>query len=195
MCRIGSLVCHQSPDRTILVANHFLPLCARCTGIYTGFLLSTAYQFTLWQNRARKLPVLQISLFSIVFLAVLIFESIGSYLGFWTSPRYIRLTLGLLGGSSIGLFLFPVFSFSVFRKRGEEVGMARYKEYTGLIIILGLADFIILSGKPAFYYPVAVGSVSGLLLLYLMLILTLISRINRNVYRNLSQRRNHAVKQ
>lgn len=34
-----SKVCHQFPSRSFTVAGHVLPVCARCTGIYSGFLI------------------------------------------------------------------------------------------------------------------------------------------------------------
>jgi len=192
--RIGSVVCHQASDRTISIGS-YLPLCARCTGIYTGFLVGTVYQFTLWQIKIKKLPVMKISIFSSLVLAILIVDAIGSYIQLWVSLNHIKLILGLLGGSSISLLLFPVFNFSLFARRKKQAGMTRWKEYAGLIIILGLTVLIILFGKPAFYYPVAVSSVSGLILLYLMLIMTLISRIKSKCCGNFSQRGNYAVKQ
>ena len=31
---IGSLICHQMPERSFFVDGHQLPVCARCTGLY-----------------------------------------------------------------------------------------------------------------------------------------------------------------
>ena len=31
---VGSLICHQRPERSFFVDGHQLPVCARCTGIY-----------------------------------------------------------------------------------------------------------------------------------------------------------------
>jgi uncharacterized membrane protein len=192
--RIGSVVCHQAPDRTISIGS-YLPLCARCTGIYTGFLLGIVYQFALWQMKIKKLPVFKISILSSLVLAILIVDAIGSYLQLWVSPNYIKLILGMLGGSSISLFLFPVFNFSLIAKRKKEEGMTRWKEYAGLIVLLGLAVFFIISGKPVFYYPAAVGAVEGMIMLYLMLLLTFVFRISRSVHAKFSQRGNHAAEQ
>jgi len=33
---IGSIVCHQLPDRSFYLLGRQLPVCARCTGIYVG---------------------------------------------------------------------------------------------------------------------------------------------------------------
>ena len=45
-------LCHQRPDRCLEIQGHLLPLCARCTGIYAGFLLGGL----AWLGRRRPLP-------------------------------------------------------------------------------------------------------------------------------------------
>jgi len=34
----GSVVCHQRPERSFVEAGHPLPVCARCTGLYSAAL-------------------------------------------------------------------------------------------------------------------------------------------------------------
>jgi uncharacterized membrane protein len=36
---IGSVVCHQRPERSFFLWAHQMPVCARCTGIYAGAAL------------------------------------------------------------------------------------------------------------------------------------------------------------
>jgi len=33
---IGSVICHQRPERSFYLWSHQMPVCARCTGIYVG---------------------------------------------------------------------------------------------------------------------------------------------------------------
>ncbi len=70
---IGSLVCHQAPERTIQMAGKYLPLCSRCTGIYLGFFTGVLYQFILWQTKIREIPSPKISIFSASLLGILIY--------------------------------------------------------------------------------------------------------------------------
>jgi len=37
---IGSVICHQRPERSFYLWSHQLPVCARCTGIYVGAALA-----------------------------------------------------------------------------------------------------------------------------------------------------------
>lgn len=45
--RIGSLICHQRPERSFFLFGAQLPVCARCAGIYAGAAL-TALAGSLW---------------------------------------------------------------------------------------------------------------------------------------------------
>jgi len=186
MYQFCALICHQVPDRTIYLGR-YLPLCARCTGIYTGFFLSIVYQVALFQSRIRKLPSLKFSVLSIFFLTVLILESIISFFGLWSASLNIRLILGLLGGSSIGLFLFPVFNFSLFHKNAG-MGISRWKEHLLLMLLLGLLVIAVLSGQPIFYFPLSVFSMAGVLLLFSMIGLVMILCIIKSIHRNFTDR-------
>jgi len=37
---IGSMICHQRPERSFYLWSHQMPVCARCTGIYAGAALA-----------------------------------------------------------------------------------------------------------------------------------------------------------
>jgi hypothetical protein len=47
---LGSVICHQQPARTIVVAGAPLPVCARCTGIYGGAAVAA---LAAWRRRRR----------------------------------------------------------------------------------------------------------------------------------------------
>lgn len=177
LSRIGSFVCHQIPERTIQIDGKLLPLCARCTGIYTGFFLGALYQFILWQTRIRELPNLKISLSSISILGFLIIDSLGSHFSLWSLSNYPRLILGLLGGASISLFLFPVFNYSLFAKSEKDKGIKRLSEYLSLLSLLCMAVFFILIGNFVIYNIIAFASILGIFLIYLMISATITGRI------------------
>jgi uncharacterized membrane protein len=54
---IGSLICHQRPERSFFLAGHQLPVCARCTGIYLSAVAGVIGWVVLktstgWRRRA-----------------------------------------------------------------------------------------------------------------------------------------------
>jgi uncharacterized membrane protein len=38
-----SLHCHQDPSRTLRLAGHLMPVCARCTGLYVGLFIGAIF--------------------------------------------------------------------------------------------------------------------------------------------------------
>jgi len=51
---VGSSVCHQIPSHSLIHNYLQFPLCARCTGLYIGCLVSLIYYFT--QGKRKSLP-------------------------------------------------------------------------------------------------------------------------------------------
>lgn len=105
----GSLVCHQEIPKTLKIANIPLPVCSRCTGIYTGFVFSFLYLFLI-KKLTTGLNKKTLILFS--FFILILFMDIGmSIFNLWTSPNYLRLLYGLYGATGIGFFLAQMLSF------------------------------------------------------------------------------------
>jgi uncharacterized membrane protein len=50
---IGSLVCHQLPERSFHLWAAQLPVCARCTGIYVGAVAGAVAAFA-WRARVHR---------------------------------------------------------------------------------------------------------------------------------------------
>ncbi|MBO3800383.1 MAG: DUF2085 domain-containing protein [Candidatus Brockarchaeota archaeon] len=111
---IGSLVCHQRPDRTLWIGGNYLPVCARCTGAYLGLLLGYVLIPFLSNKEARGPPNLYLSL---VLILPLWIDSIGQMLGFWSSTNDARLITGILFGVSLSPLLIYVLSLSSFSNR------------------------------------------------------------------------------
>jgi uncharacterized membrane protein len=148
---VASFVCHQVPERTMTIGGQLLPLCARCTGIYSGFLIGVVFQAAA-RKKLNRLPSPWITTVSIVFVLSLITEALGEKLGLWALPSQGRLLLGLFCGSALSLGSFPLFNYFLQRdnRNGSSIGSANY---LGLLAFLGLfsclycisASFLILS--------------------------------------------------
>ena len=94
---VGSLICHQRPERSFHLWSAQLPVCARCTGIYCGEALATFQAGGWFKSRgldagfARRLIVLA----AVPTLATLGYEWITAV----TPSNWIRFAAGLpLGG-------------------------------------------------------------------------------------------------
>ena len=63
---VGSLICHQLPDRSFHLAGAQLPVCARCLGLYVGGAAGALVWMVTASRRARPWPREQ----ALAFLAV-----------------------------------------------------------------------------------------------------------------------------
>jgi len=91
---IGSLVCHQLPERTLWVGGHYLPVCARDTGAYLGLLLGY-FLLPLRRKEASGPPNLWITS---LMVTPMIVDAGTQWIGLRTSTNELRLITGLLFG-------------------------------------------------------------------------------------------------
>lgn len=110
-----SPICHQNPSRCFILHGFPLAVCARCLGIYIGFLGGTlAYPlrngFTL-----KSLPS------RITFLSVSLpigLDTAGNFLSLWNSPDWLRLSLGIIWGGLLPFYVITgIADFFLHRKK------------------------------------------------------------------------------
>ncbi len=113
---IGSGVCHQNPDRSFHLWGQPLAVCARCTFIYLGVLLSSA-AFPLL--RVRGPPKVR---YLLVAASPLVLDAGTQLVGLRESSNTIRAMTGLLFGLVLALYIAPeaenTFSDIASRTRG-----------------------------------------------------------------------------
>lgn len=106
-------LCHRLPERSFFYRGRQFPLCARCTGIFLGYIL--AILFLLF---VEPMPLF----FAAVFLIPLIIDGGFQYLKYWKSTNFRRLMTGIWAGFG------TIFIFYGIVKLGLEHGkmMAYY---------------------------------------------------------------------
>ena len=107
---IGSLVCHQRPERTLWVGGHYLPVCARDTGACIGFLVGYAIVLLFRRKEAKGPPNLYVTLAMMVPLLV---DSFSQIVGLRASTNDLRLVTGLLFGTALTPLL--IYALSLFK--------------------------------------------------------------------------------
>ncbi|MGA2586550.1 MAG: DUF2085 domain-containing protein [Candidatus Aminicenantales bacterium] len=96
-----STVCHQIPSRSFHLFGFPLAVCARCLGIYAGFLGGLVlYPFQRGFSSVR-LP--KPAFFWIVSAPIAI-DAIANRLGFWTGSNVLRFATGFLWGSILPFY-------------------------------------------------------------------------------------------
>ncbi|HEX9060237.1 MAG TPA: DUF2085 domain-containing protein, partial [Clostridia bacterium] len=75
---LGSIICHQLPDRTLSVGGSHLPFCARDTGIYLGLFVGFSYILFKKRLKSDRMPDIAISIVLCLFTLPLIFDGFTS---------------------------------------------------------------------------------------------------------------------
>ena len=184
---VGSAVCHQDPAHSFYVFGRQIPLCARCTGMYLGALLSLAFHFR--QGKLGSLPPRKMLIpLGLLFLAFALdgLNSLASSLGtgwnFYETTNLTRLVTGTGAGLVIGAMLAPLFNQTAWAGWVKKSALPNGKRLAVLLAAGALVVLAIYSSLQALRYPAAVLSVIGVLavlcLAYTTLALIILKREN-----------------
>lgn len=83
--------CHQLPERSFFIKGHQFPLCARCTGIFLGYILGIPYILFV-----KNINVI----IGLILMIPLLIDGTGQYLGYFVSTNNRRFITGILAGIS-----------------------------------------------------------------------------------------------
>jgi uncharacterized membrane protein len=133
--KIGASVCHQLPQRTLVIGRLLMPVCARCDGIYIGFLISAIILFIMFRKRENGIPPLYIIIILALFIISTIIDGLISNFSPAGTNNYSRFITGFLSGSSMMVFLYPVFVFQYFRESVNIKIFSKPLKFTIFIII------------------------------------------------------------
>ena len=107
LMKLGSLTgWHQRYDRSFVFKGNQFPVCARCTGLFVGYLIGLALSIILIQFKFYQFNILYPLAFALFFTALLGIDGFGQLKGKWESNNKRRLITGLLCGVSAIIFLF-----------------------------------------------------------------------------------------
>lgn len=118
MMRIGHFFgCHQMPERSFFVGGYQFPVCARCTGVYFGALLSIFLFFRIKPN-----------------ILICISGCIIMFLDWWLQHRMIlfstnwrRLMTGSFAGYGLMSIELCIIDFILQKKYQQELQMIHYE--------------------------------------------------------------------
>ncbi len=92
-------LCHRIPERTFSYKGHYFPVCARCTGFYTGLAAYLIYK--LFYTHPYDINMLVLSIILLIPTAV---DGFSQLFGLRESNNTLRFITGFIGG--IGLIIF-----------------------------------------------------------------------------------------
>ncbi len=98
---VFSPTCHQIPARCFYIFGYPMAVCARCFGIYSGFLLGTLIFPLIKGFSAPAMPKAK----TIIFISIpIVIDAGGNLLGIWASSDWIRFLTGTVWGLALPFF-------------------------------------------------------------------------------------------
>jgi len=169
---VGRAVCGQLPEHSLVCADNYLPHCARCTGTYLSALITYVMLGILGRGRRSRLPDVPVMLALLAFVGLWAVDGVNSYVSLlqqepflYEPSNLLRLASGLLQGMALMIIVRPVVS-SAFRADTEDEPVLRgWSDLAVLIAAAALAGYAAQSQAGWLYFPLAVSSVAGQLLL------------------------------
>lgn len=148
---IGFAVCHQLPSRSLYILDKPLPICARDTGLYVGFLFTFIYLQLTHHRRENDLPsaAVMITCFGLIFLMAL--DGLTSYLGWRSSTNDLRLLTGLGAGTAVAIFIFPVFNYQLWQSSSDFSVLSGLYRPLGCLGVNLVIFFILRGGSNLFF--------------------------------------------
>ena len=176
---LSRAVCGRLPEHSFFCGERQLPQCARCTGTYLGVLAAYVVLGIMGRGRASRLPPLPLLLTLFLFIALWALDGVNSYVTLFTgSPllyepsNLLRLITGLLQGLALMIIVRPIFAFTLWADSQEERVIRGHGELALVMVAAGLLGLAAQSETAWLYYPLALSSVAGE-----MLILSLVNTL------------------
>lgn len=155
----GYGLCHQIPGRSLFSGGFQLPVCARDTGIYLGFVISLALIALLSRHRRpTELPSLPLLLLAGAFVVAMAVDGVTSYVGMRATTNDLRILTGLLAGYALPLAAVPIVNSQMWRTTTAERPLRRVSDVLMWLGSIPLAFVALRWGIPylGIVYPLLV---------------------------------------
>lgn len=175
---VGVAVSVNIPSHMLAVGHDLLPMSARNTGLYVGATLAVGFLLLTGRGRANRLPPRAPLLLLTGCIAALALDGINSVMETWGAthpavhPWYhpsndLRVITGTFGGFSIALIVASIANGLLWAGEPEAVADDMV-DLGGYLLVCLLATMTLLRRPPVLYWPLAVLSILGVLVLATM---------------------------
>lgn len=183
---LDSGICAQLPTHSFYPGGEQLPLCARNTGIYLGFIVTLITLHATGRGRAQLLPrwpIIVVLACGVIAMAVDGSNSFLLDLGLphlYQPQNLLRLATGLVTGLAMASLTLPVLNRLFWREYCEERSIASWRALLLYLPLLALSFFVVATQSWLVLYPLAFLSTAG--------VLTALSSVNLIVVIGISRR-------
>jgi uncharacterized membrane protein len=175
-----------------MIYGRQLPLCARCTGIYLGIVLSFLVLFLAGRGRRVNMPKSSILFAMLGLVAIMGIDGLNSYTNFFPNfphvyepQNWLRLVTGMGAGLAMGILVFPALAQTLWQDQEYKPILNNFAELMLLLCVAFITILLVLSNDPTILYVLAFVSAGGVLLILtainVVMLLTLLKRDGRAV--------------
>lgn len=168
----GAAFCHRITARTFMIAGRPMPLCARCSGMYIGFIVFFLLMIGSGRERRAAYPPLKIMAVLLLFVFIMGVDGVNSYSHFFANtPRLysphnlLRLFTGLGTGIALGGFMLPTVGQVLWYRPDPRPMLGNWGELVGIMLVTVLVGLALLTNIHAITHTLAIFSVLGVLFL------------------------------
>lgn len=191
---VGYAVCHRIHSHSFTMAGRQLPMCARCTGTFTGALVGLMGQaLVLHRRRAAQFPPAPILAVLVGFVLLMAVDGVNSYISLlpigtslYEPTNTLRLITGALNGLAMSAIVYPAINSTLWRDPAAERAIGAWKDLLVLLVLEAGTVGLVLTQWGPLLYPIATMSALGVLALlssvHSVLILTITNRENCAVH-------------
>ena len=166
---LDSGICAQIPTHSFYPGGERLPLCARNTGIYLGFIVTLILLYSTGRGRAQQLPpwpMIVMLACGVIALAIDGFNSLALDLGLphlYQPHNLLRLATGLVTGLAMALLALQILNQLFWRGYNQQHSLPTWKSLLVYLPVLILCFFAVASQSIFVLYPLALLSTAGIL--------------------------------
>lgn len=167
---LDSGICAQLVTHTLVVGGKLLPLCARNTGIYLGYLITWSGILLAGRGRAQHVPPRGVMTALVCGVLLCIMDGTNSWLHDLGMPHLyqpqnvLRLASGLLTGLAMAAFLLPQQNGLLWNEYNEQTSLPSWTTPGGLLLAGFCCVLTIICQWNVFLYPIAFLSTAGLVM-------------------------------
>ncbi|MHB9003958.1 MAG: DUF2085 domain-containing protein [Coriobacteriia bacterium] len=146
---LGYGLCHQLAERSFFGGGLQVPVCARDTGIYAGFVIGLLALYAGHRGkRPSELPPWPSMILIGVFLGVMVFDGITSYAGLRPTTNDLRLLTGLTAGFALSALTLPLLNSQLWRRSDRDRVLGTPRAVASFVTALPVAFVGIRYGGP-----------------------------------------------
>lgn len=159
----------QRPSHSYFLGGQQLPLEARKTGMFGGFIVVYLFLLATGHQRAASFPPARMMIVLVGFIALMGLDGLNATffdLGWphlYEPSLRLRLATGLLTGLSMAALLVPALNGSLWREISDDAPLSTPQRLAPALALMG-GFFLLVDARPGIlYYPIGLVSVAGLL--------------------------------